>query len=538
MELPATQISLSFLLVISTLWFSSASNSDEFVQCLTKLSKESAPTVSKLIFTPKNSSYTAALLYSINNLRFTRPTTPKPRVIITPTTESQVQSVIYCAKKTNLEIRIRSGGHSFEGLSYVSYVPFVILDLRNFNQVTPDLRSATAWVGGGVTNGELYYRISQATSDYGFPSGLWGNVGVGGLISGGGYGMMRRKYGLSADQVIDAKLIDVHGKILDRKSMGEDLFWAIRGSGGGSFGVVIAWKVNLVRVPRTVTVFRVYRSLAQNMTNIFYKWQSVAPQFPKELDIRCNGQIFLSENSTRPDKKIMVMNFESLYLGRVDSLLKVMKQQFPELGLVREDCFEVSWIQAMVFFTNLPLETPPEVLLNRTILNRIDFKGRSDFTTKPIPIKGLEGIWDFMFQLPNGTAFLQFTPFGGRMSEIPDTALPFPYRAGYLYMINLYALTDEDEANRLQWVRNIDDYLAPYVTSNPRSAYVNYANLWMGTNNPRGKTSYAQASKWGKRYFKNNFDRLVRIKSKADPDNFFRHEQSIPPISLSLWSDM
>lgn len=537
MKLPTTQISLSFLLVIiSTLLFSSASNSDEFVQCLTKFSEDSAPTISKLIFTPRNASYTAALLYSINNLRYARPTTPKPRVIITPTTESQIQSVIYCAKKTNLEIRIRCGGHSFEGLSYVAYVPFVVLDLRNFNTVEVDVASATAWVGGGVTNGELYYRISQAASDYGFPAGLWANVGIGGLISGGGYGKMRRKYGLAADNTIDAKLIDAYGRILDRQAMGEDLFWAIRGGGGGSFGVVVAWKINLVPVPKIVTVFRVFRSLEQNMTNIFYKWQSVAPRFPKELDIRCNGQVLLSENSTRPDKKIMVMDFEALYLGRADDLLKVMRQQFPELGVVGEDCSEVSWIQAMVFFSNLPLDSPPELLLNKTILPRLDFKGRSDFTKLPIPIKGLEGIWDLMFQLPNGTAMLQFTPFGGRLSEISDTALPFPYRAGYLYMLNLYALTDVDEPNRLQWVRNIDAYLTPYVTSNPRSAYVNYVNLWMGINNPIGKTSYAQASRWGKRYFNKNFDRLVGVKSMVDPGNFFRHEQSIPAVPL--WSDM
>lgn len=536
MELPTTHISLSFLLVISTLLFSSASNSDEFVQCVIKFSKDSAPAITKLIFTPRNASYTAALLYSINNLRFARPTTPKPRVIITPTTESQIQSVIYCAKKTNLEVRIRSGGHSFEGHSYVAYVPFVVLDLRNFNSVKVDVASATAWVGGGVTNGELYYRISQATSNYGFPAGLWANVGVGGLISGGGYGKMRRKYGLAADNTIDAKLIDAQGRILDRQAMGEDWFWAIRGGGGGSFGVVVAWKINLVPVPKRVTVFRVFRSLEQNMTNIFYKWQSVAPRFPKELDIRCNGQVLSSDNSTRPDKKIMVMDFEGLYLGRVDDLFKVMQQQFPELGLVREDCSEVSWIQAMVFFTNLPLFSPPELLLNKTILPRLDFKGRSDFTKVPIPIEGLEGIWDLMFQLPNGTAMLQFTPLGGRMSEIPDSALPFPYRAGYLYMLNLYALTNVHEANRLQWVRNIVAYLTPYVTCQPRSAYVNYVNFWMGINNLIGNTSYAQASRWGKRYFNKNFDRLVWVKSMVDPSNFFRHEQSIPAIPL--WSAM
>lgn len=489
-----------------------------------------------VVYAPTDSNYTSALLYSINNLRFAQPQTPKPIAIAIPDTELQISAAIFCCKTHGVEMRVRSGGHSFEGLSYVANVTFMVLDLRSFNKVTPDLTTATAWVDSGVTNGELYYWIAQATSAYGFPSGLWSNVGVGGIISGGGYGMMRRKFGLAADQVINARLIDANGMIHTRLTMGEELFWAIRGGGGGSFGIVVSWQVNLIPVPEIVTVFRVNRTLEQNMTNTFYRWQSVAPNFPYEMDIRCTGQAVLSEASPRADKKTMAMLFESLYLGRADDMLLIMQEQLPELGLVREDCFEVSWIQAMQFFSNFPLEAPPEILLDKTLLPRPAFKGRSDFTKVPIPIQGLEGIWDYMFQLPNQTATLQFTPYGGRMNEISDSATPFPYRAGYLYMINFFALTDVDEAGRMQWVRNLDTYFTPYVTSNPRSAYVNYVNLWMGTNNPTGTTSYAQARVWGERYFKNNFRRLVSIKTVVDPLNFFRHEQSIPPFSL--FSDM
>ncbi|KAM3301873.1 hypothetical protein P3S67_016375 [Capsicum chacoense] len=71
--------------------------------------------------------------------------------------------------------------------------------------------------------------------------------------------------------------------------------------------------------------------------------------------------------------------------------------------------------------------------------------------------------------------------------------------------------------------------MARYVSKSPRAAYFNYRDLDLGRNNDR-KTSYAQARIWGEKYFKNNFDRLVQVKTKFDPTNFFRNEQSIPPL--------
>ncbi|KAJ1414367.1 FAD-binding, type 2 [Sesbania bispinosa] len=386
------------LVLLSLIWSASATNSghNTFIHCLINHSDPSNP-ITPAIFTPNNSSFSSVLQSYIRNLRFNTSTTRKPYLIITALHVSHVQTAVICAQKHNLQMKIRSGGHDYEGVSYVAEVPFFILDMFNLRSIEVDINNETAWVQAGATLGEVYYRIAEKSKIHGFPAGVCPTVGVGGHISGGGYGNMMRKYGLSVDNVIDAQIVDVEGRLLDRKSMGEDLFWAITGGGGASFGVVISYKIKLVKVPETVTVFQVRRTREQNATDIVYKWQHVAPTIDNDLFIR------------------LILDVVNGNLWKVQ--------------------YQANWNQP-----------------------------------------------------------------GKEVAE---------------HYINL--------------TRKLHKYMTPFVSMNPREAFFNYKDLDLGINH-NGKNSYDEGKVYGVMYFKDNFERLVQIKTKVDPGNFFRNEQSIPTL--------
>ncbi|KAJ6894818.1 hypothetical protein NC652_028540 [Populus alba x Populus x berolinensis] len=436
-----------FLLFPFSLVNSAKDTREDFLQCL---HSQNSNSISSFINTPNNPSYSSLLQNYTQNLRVRATKTLEPLVIIKPKKAFHIQTTIICSKKHGVQIRIRSGGHDYEGLSSVSPLPFVVLDLI-------DLRNITK------------------SSTLAFPAGVGLTVGVGGHFSGGGEGMMMRKYGIAADNIIDAKIINAEGKILDRESMGEDLFWAIRGGGGNTFGIVVAWKINLVDVPPVVTVFNVTRTLEQNATNLVHRWQYLVDKFPEDLALR----IFVR-----------------------------VQQHFPELGLTKKDCIEMSWINSTLYFAGVPNGASLDVLLKRDPQGRMFFKGKSDYVQEPIPKNALEKIWKRLYKMDAKMAELQFTILGGKMNEISEFSIPFPHRAGNLFQIH---------------------YAAPYVAKHPRTAYVNYRDLDLGTNNIHGNSTYQEACIWGFKYFKvNNFNRLIQVKATVDPDNFFRNEQSIP----------
>ncbi|KAL6315263.1 hypothetical protein AAG906_000344 [Vitis piasezkii] len=422
-------------------------------------------------------AYYRLLNFSIQNLRYAVPTAPKPVAIVLPQSREQLVNTVSCCREGLFEIRVRCGGHSYEGTSSVVLDgnPFVIIDMMSLNQVLVDLESETAWVEGGATLGETYYAVAEASNVHGFSAGSCPTVGVGGHISGGGFGLLSRKYGLAADNVVDALLIDADGRLVDREAMGEDVFWAIRGGGGGVWGIVYAWRIKLLKVPETVTSCIMSRTGTKlHVAELVHKWQFIAPRLEPSFYL----SVFVGAGLLGGKETGVSASFKGFYLGSRSKAMSILNRVFPELGIEIEECREMSWIESVAYF-------------------------------------GLRTALDTLEKEPKGYVILD--PYGGEMERISSDAIAFPHRKGNLFAIQYMVAWEEDS-------------LMSY-----KAAYVNYMDLDLGVME-MVNSSFSSgdpveiARAWGEKYFLNNYERLVRVKTLIDPNNVFNNQQGIPPM--------
>ncbi|KAJ3692600.1 hypothetical protein LUZ60_011695 [Juncus effusus] len=515
------------LLFLLSLSFFSISTSTQLSSCLQSKGIRNFTLPSNSASAP----FDKLLTFSIQNLRFAQPSTSKPSVIIFPLSKDQLQNSILCLRQASLTIRVRSGGHSYEGLSYTSdnHTPFGLIDLANLNRVWVDPGSATAWVESGATLGEIYYNVAVASNGtLAFSAGSCSTVGSGGHISGGGFGVLSRTFGLAADNVLDAILIDPNGQILDSSSMDSDVFWAIRGGGGGSFGVVYAWKLQLKPIPNKVSLFFNFHS-GSVVPDLVYKWQSIGPNMTYDF--------YLSTLVAGSQDGYGTVTFMGLYLGSKEDALYIINEKFPELGVNAWDITEKSWIETAAQLAQLKSSSD---LTNRTAAFKNFFKAKSDYVQSPISRDGIVGAINFLNKQLG--AYIILDPYGGVMSCKGSTDLPFPHRAGTLYgiqyTIDWNAAQQSTGDQYMAWLRDFYTYMGGFVSKNPRAAYVNYLDLDLGTNNWTAGTSSSlavvnHARIWGESYFGANYDRLVQAKTKIDPTNVFNNAQSIPPLPKS-----
>lgn len=201
----------------------------------------------------------------------------QPRAVVQCATPADVVATLGLARRTGVDIAIRGGGHSFAGYSSTDGI---VVDVGPMHSVVLSGDGAVATIGAGARLGDVYDAL--AARDRTIPAGCGPTVGIAGLALGGGLGILGRTHGLTADALLAAEVVLADGRLVRcDENHAADLFWALRGAGGGNFGVVTSLTFRTVPQP-AATAFHLTWPDAQAAT-VVDAWQAWAPEAPDAL---------------------------------------------------------------------------------------------------------------------------------------------------------------------------------------------------------------------------------------------------------------
>jgi hypothetical protein len=421
----------------------------------------------------------------------------RPAVIARCATREDVTRAVRFARDRNLLLAVRGGGHNGAGLGTCD--DGVVIDLSPLKDIEVDPGARTVRVRGGSTWGE----VDHATNQHGLatPSGIISTTGVGGLTLGGGLGHLTRRCGLAIDNLLGAELVLASGESVQANaSENPDLYWAIRG-GGGNFGVVTSFLFRLHDVDTVIggptfwpveqsaEVLSAYREFlpgAPRELNGFFAFHTVppAPPFPEEIHLR------------------KVCGIVWCYVGPESGAEKAMA---PLLTSLPE-----------------PLMHGVQPMPHPTLQSAFDglyppgdqWYWRADFVNE-IPDEAVEIHARFGAEAPTLKSTMHMYPTDGAAHDVGSSDTAWSYREAQWGAV--FAGVDPDPAN----VPSIRNWSIDYHEAlHPYSAGGAYVNMMMDEGEERVRASY-----------RDNYDRLARVKRAYDPDNLFRVNQNIRPAA-------
>jgi FAD/FMN-containing dehydrogenase len=408
---------------------------------------------------------------------------------------ADVIAAVKFARGTDLPVAVRSGGHSFPGLSICD--DGIVIDLSLMRGIRVDPIARTARAQAGVLLGDL----DRETQAFGLavPAGIVTHTGLAGLTLGGGIGWLMRKYGLTVDQLLSVDMITANGEFVKASaSENPDLFWGIRGA-GGNFGIVTEFEFRLNPVGPVVLagpifwpmeesakVLRFYRDwitdVSDEMTTVVvHRRVPPLPAIPAEfhgrpvVSVVCcySGPVEEGEKVVRPMKEFGT------------PLLNLCR---PKPFVAHQSMFDPSFPKGWWYY----FRSADLAELNDDVIDII--AARAPQMTSPL------------------TAFPIFQ-LGGAIRRVGENETAYSgRRAGHTININATTATAAGFDEEREWSRNFWTALAPYHTS----VYVNFLM-------DEGEERIRQA------YGAEKYDRLKALKRQYDPDNFFRLNQNIPP---------
>jgi len=417
----------------------------------------------------------------------------RPAVIIQCAEADDVPHAISYARDNGLEISVRGGGHNIAGSALCNNG--VMIDFSKMTAVKVDAQKKRAYVEPGATLGDF----DKAIQAHGLatPVGINSTTGIAGLTLGGGFGWLTRKYGMTVDNLISAKMVTADGsKIQVSEDENADLFWAIRG-GGGNFGVVTQFEFALYPVGPEILAGLLVFPIDQ-AKQVLEKYREFVKSAPEELSI----WVVLRKAPPLPFLPVAVHGKEVVvlaifYAGDIaegEKFIDPLRSFGDAYGEHVGAQPYVQWQQAFD-----PLLTPGA----RNYWKSHNFIELSD--------GALDSIIEFVGKIPFPQCEIFLGLIAGAANRVSSNAMAYGHRDAK-FVLNVHGRWDEAAQDEIgiAWARAFFKASAPYASA---GAYVNFMTEDEGD---RVAAAYGV-----------NYARLKQVKKKYDPKNIFHNNQNI-----------
>ena len=405
--------------------------------------------------------------------------------------EDGVRRALDWARRTDRRFSLQSGGHCYEGLSQSDDL---IIDLSALADTR--LTNDGDLIAGPGTR---LWQANDATAQKGraLPAGYCQHVALGGHVCGGGIGILSRSFGLTCDNLRAARLLTSEGDILDvSQATHPDLFWALRGGGSGSFGIVTEFRLKTHTIERAaLTDF--YWSLPNTDAGQFLHEAQILAH---DLDDTLSPYVYFTAQSE--DTTLVRLRLASL-------------------------ANETRTSAAVASFTHLaqPLTDPQtsagsyvetaNAMWPRDYNPRVWLKNKSAFLNGPVDA----GIWQSAIEVLaadwQNEIWVSVERLGGRIDALAPGDTAFVHRRGPEFLLGI-GVTQSDKGNPDTMLTSMRQAFRTFEPAAAPGTYVNYPDQ--------------DIADWKAAYWGENYPRLAKIKHKIDPDDVFHHAQSIKAI--------
>jgi FAD/FMN-containing dehydrogenase len=403
----------------------------------------------------------------------------RPRLVVLCRSVSDVVDAVTYAAATGNRIAPRGGGHCFAGRSSTDGV---VLDLSGLDGISV-AADRVATIGAGARLGQVY----AALHAYGrtLPAGCGPTVGITGLTLGGGIGLLGRKHGLTCDRLVGAQVVLPDGSVVDCDYDHEpDLFWGLRGAGGGQFGVVTVLRFDTVPEPMTTRIEAHWSDIA--LDELVSAWEAWAPDAPDELTVDLS---LVSE----PGAPVQATLFGACTLGE-GSTRELLQEFIDRAGVA----------PTIELRAGLPYHQLKSTFADPPDLPERAQRMRSEFFSNSMAQRTLASL---LTQLGEPRTMsrraITFAAMGGAYNRVAADATAFAHRSERFLLGHIAEAADP-------WV---DDSWATAHADGSGHVYPNFPDPALDD--------------WAAAYHAGNYPRLAAVKNAYDPHRYFDFPQAI-----------